>query len=73
VPSGAAAPGCVGRCIGAQSAARLGAGGAVWAGGVVGAGGACAKATPEIAIRTPERKSVCFSIQGNRSQARMFH
>jgi hypothetical protein len=62
VPSGETVP-CGGtRCIGAQSFARAGAGGAVWAGGVAGAGGACALAVPDAAISMHERKSECFIV-----------
>jgi hypothetical protein len=49
-PSGATVPRGGTGCIGAQSLARTGAGGAVWAGGVAGMGGACAPAVPEAAI-----------------------
>jgi hypothetical protein len=60
VPSGVTVPRCGAGCIGAQSFARAGAGGAVWAGGVAGVGGACALATPDAAISTQERRSECF-------------
>jgi hypothetical protein len=59
VPSGETVPRGTG-CIAAQSFARAGAGGAVWAGGVAGAGGACALAVPDAAISMQERKSECF-------------
>jgi len=58
VPPGGTVPGCDG--IGAQFAARSGDGGAVCAGGVAGDGGACAPATPETAISTPESRSEDF-------------
>jgi hypothetical protein len=67
VPSGAFSPGFGNGCIGAQSAARCGDGGAVWAGGVVGPGGACAAATSATAINTHERRSARFiAMQGKR-------
>jgi len=59
-PSGATVPRGGTGCIGAQSAARATAGGAVWAGGVAGEGGDCAPAAPEAAANTHARKSVCF-------------
>ena len=66
VPSVAAVPDCGARCIEAQSAARSGDGGAVWAGGVVGAGGACAPATLEAAINTHERRSARFKLMSGK-------
>ena len=64
-PSGMIVPrGGTGR-IGAQSLARAGAGGAVWAGGVVGEGGACAFARPA-AITAHNRVSARF-MRGKRS------
>jgi hypothetical protein len=62
VPSGETVPRGGTGCIGAQSFARAGAGGAVWAGGVAGAGGACALAVPDAAISMHERKSECFIV-----------
>ena len=63
---GATVP-CGGIGVGAQSPARAGAGGAVWAGGVAGAGGACAVAAPDAAISTQEKKSEHFiPMQGKR-------
>ena len=56
VPSGAAAPGLDGCCIGAQLAARCADGGAVCAGGVAGDGGAWADTTAG-AISAHDRRS----------------
>ena len=54
-------------CIGAQSAARSGDGGAVRAGGVAGPGGACAPATREAAVNTHESKNASFiPMEGKR-------
>src|SRR5258706_266113 len=55
-PSGATVPCCGTGCIGEQSFARAGAGGAVGAGGVARAGGAFALATPDAPLRTHARK-----------------
>jgi hypothetical protein len=57
VPSGTAVPERGAGCMGAQSPARSGDGGAVRAGGVVGPGGAWAPATSAAAIITHERNS----------------
>jgi hypothetical protein len=68
VPSGATVPRGGAGCIGEQSLARTGAGGAVWAGGVAGVGGACALATPDAASNTHARKSRGFFLMpGERS------
>ena len=67
VPSGAFAPERGEGCIGAQSAARSGDGGAVRAGGVAGPGGACAPATLEAAVNTHESKNARFiPMEGKR-------
>jgi hypothetical protein len=67
VPSGATVPRGGTGCIGAQSLARAIDGGAVRAGGVAGEGGDCAPATPDAAVSTHERKSVCLiCMQGKR-------
>jgi len=70
VPSGETVPRGGTGCIGAQSFARAGAGGAVWAGGVAGAGGACALAVPDAAISMHERKSVWFILMQGKRPAR---
>ena len=67
VPSGTFSPVFGLGCIGAQSAARCGDGGAVGAGGVVGPGGACAAATSTASIITHERSRARFiAMQGKR-------
>jgi hypothetical protein len=54
--------------VGAQPVARSGAGGAVCAEGVAGAGGACAAATPEIAISAHDKRRVgLICMKGKRA------
>jgi hypothetical protein len=70
LPSGATVPRGGTGCIGAQSVARAAGAGAVWAGGVAGEGGDCALATPDAAVSTHDRKSVCFISMRGKPPAR---
>ena len=63
-PSGATVPRGGTGCIGAQSLARTGAGGAVWAGGVAGMGGAC--------VMPPENQVQVGLVEGRDKKWRVF-